>query len=220
MKRRNKLFTKVAVVVAFSCVALVPLTASAANKFIVMDAAGTTPKFVVTDAGYVGVEHGAPTSALHVIGGAPRDAQIMLQHNPPAGTAAGGGGILLYYNNNSTLPSPGDRLGYIYFGSYDGATQRNPAGIRAIADGTWTTGTAAPSAFLFETTPAGSLVRTERMRITNAGFVGIGSNAPTSVLQVVGLPVFANNAAALAGGLTAGAFYRTGADPDIVCVVH
>lgn len=60
----------------------------------------------------------------------------------------------------------------------------------------------------------------ERMRITGNGFVGIGSNAPTSALQVVGLPVYANNAAAVTGGLTSGAFYRTGADPDAVCVVH
>lgn len=35
-----------------------------------------------------------------------------------------------------------------------------------------------------------------------------------------GLPVFANNAAAVAGGLIAGQFYRSGADPDVVCVVH
>ena len=50
--------------------------------------------------------------------------------------------------------------------------------------------------------------------------VGIGANNPTSPLQVVGLPVYANNAAAVAGGLTAGAFYRTNANPDPVCVVH
>lgn len=50
--------------------------------------------------------------------------------------------------------------------------------------------------------------------------VGIGTTTPTSKLQVVGLPVFANNAAAITGGLTAGAFYRTGADPDPVMVVH
>jgi len=37
---------------------------------------------------------------------------------------------------------------------------------------------------------------------------------------VTGLPVYANNAAALAGGLVVGMFYRTGADPDPVCVVH
>jgi len=53
-----------------------------------------------------------------------------------------------------------------------------------------------------------------------SGNVGIGTTAPTSKLQVVGLPVYANNAAAVTGGLTAGAFYRTGADPDPVMVVH
>jgi len=52
------------------------------------------------------------------------------------------------------------------------------------------------------------------------GYVGIGTTTPTAALQVVGLDVYANNAAAVAGGLTAGAFYRTGADPDPVCVVH
>jgi hypothetical protein len=34
------------------------------------------------------------------------------------------------------------------------------------------------------------------------------------------LPAYANNAAAIAGGLAVGDFYRTGADPDPVCVVH
>ncbi len=34
------------------------------------------------------------------------------------------------------------------------------------------------------------------------------------------LPVYADNAAAIAGGLVAGNFYRTGSDPDTVCVVH
>jgi hypothetical protein len=54
----------------------------------------------------------------------------------------------------------------------------------------------------------------------STGRVGIGTTAPTSKLQVVGLQVFANNAAAIAGGLTVGAFYRTGGNPDVVCVVH
>lgn len=32
--------------------------------------------------------------------------------------------------------------------------------------------------------------------------------------------IFANNAAAIAGGLSAGGTYRTGNDPDVLCVVH
>lgn len=39
-------------------------------------------------------------------------------------------------------------------------------------------------------------------------------------IKVTGLAAYADNAAAVAGGLTAGAFYRTGGDPDVVCVVH
>ena len=50
------------------------------------------------------------------------------------------------------------------------------------------------------------------MTILPDGKVGIGIAAPTSKLQVVGLPVHADNAAALAASppLTAGAFYHNG----------
>jgi len=40
-----------------------------------------------------------------------------------------------------------------------------------------------------------------------------GLNLPT-------LSAYANNAAALAGGLVAGDLYRTNGDPDVVCIVH
>jgi hypothetical protein len=50
--------------------------------------------------------------------------------------------------------------------------------------------------------------------------LGIGKTKPKATLAVVGLAVFANNAAAIAGGLTPGDFYRTGGDPDLVAVVH
>ena len=56
-----------------------------------------------------------------------------------------------------------------------------------------------------------------RMTITQDGEVGIGTSSPTATLQVVGLVEYADNAAALLAGLTAGAFYRTG---DLLKVVH
>ncbi len=49
------------------------------------------------------------------------------------------------------------------------------------------------------------------------GNVGIGTTYPTSKMQVVGLPEYADNTTAKAGGLTVGAFYRTG---DLLKVVH
>lgn len=49
----------------------------------------------------------------------------------------------------------------------------------------------------------------------SAGSINLAAPA-----AVTGLSVFANNAAAIAGGLAVGNLYRTGADPDVVCVVH
>jgi hypothetical protein len=43
-------------------------------------------------------------------------------------------------------------------------------------------------------------------------------NAPH--VNIPSLQIFANNAAAIAGGLIQGDLYRTGADPDVVCIVH
>jgi len=55
------------------------------------------------------------------------------------------------------------------------------------------------------------------MHINNNGRVGIGTTAPTAALQVVGLAEYTNNATAIAAGLNAGAFYRTG---EVVKVVY
>jgi hypothetical protein len=53
------------------------------------------------------------------------------------------------------------------------------------------------------------------------GNVGIGTTAPTAKLQVVGLVDYANNTAATAAGLTAGAFYTvTSSNPKQVAVVY
>jgi hypothetical protein len=48
-----------------------------------------------------------------------------------------------------------------------------------------------------------------------ASFNGTRWNMPLSQLSI-----YANNAAAVSGGLASGDLYRTGGDPDLICVVH
>lgn len=51
-----------------------------------------------------------------------------------------------------------------------------------------------------------------------ASAIYLNTAAPS--IALAGVPVYANNAAAVTGGLAAGALYRTGADPDPVMIVH
>lgn len=46
------------------------------------------------------------------------------------------------------------------------------------------------------------------------------STSSSTGLNLPTLSAYANNAAALAGGLVAGDLYRTNGDPDVVCIVH
>lgn len=50
----------------------------------------------------------------------------------------------------------------------------------------------------------------------DGGRIGIGVTEPKSKLHVVGLPNYADNAAAIAAGLTAGAFYHTNGTLKVV----
>lgn len=54
---------------------------------------------------------------------------------------------------------------------------------------------------------------------TTAIEAGLLELVGTTAVSIPGLQAFANNADAIAGGLTVGQLYRTGSDPDTVCVV-
>lgn len=93
-----------------------------------------------------------------------------------------GGPYIALTKTRGTAASPtevssGDDLGIIDFIGYDGATYRSAATIQAQADGTWTDGgdtTDNPGRLVFSTTADGASSPTERMRIDNAGRIGIG----------------------------------------------
>jgi hypothetical protein len=76
-------------------------------------------------------------------------------------------------------------LGAIGFNGDDGAKFVPAASITAAVDGTPGTDDM-PGRLLFSTTADGAAAPTERMRITNAGNVGIGVSAPVNRLQISG----------------------------------
>ena len=71
-------------------------------------------------------------------------------------------------------------------GSYDGGfVAANRVEVLFKADGDWTAASN-PTAVAFLTTPSGSTVKTERLRINSEGDVGIGTSSPVTKLEVDG----------------------------------
>lgn len=87
---------------------------------------------------------------------------------------------------NLTTPSAADqRLGFYTFGVRNGGTSYNPVAIQGFSSQAWTLNSAQGGYLTFATTPNGSTTRTERMRIDQNGYVGIGTTGPPYPLSVV-----------------------------------
>jgi hypothetical protein len=86
-----------------------------------------------------------------------------------------------------TAVSNGMSLGVYDWRGYDGATFRQAANIEAFVDNV-SGASDMPGRLVFSTTADGAATPTERMRITSAGNVGIGTTAPTTQLQIEGAP--------------------------------
>ncbi len=85
-----------------------------------------------------------------------------------------------------TTPSAADqRLGFFTFGVRNGGTSYNPIAIQGFSSQSWTLNSAQGGYLTFSTTANGSTTRTERMRIDQSGYVGIGTTAPWYPLSVV-----------------------------------
>lgn len=103
----------------------------------------------------------------------------------------------------------------------------SPAGIGVLTSGAHLTGGpyngTAPVTIATDATSANT-PSTIVVRDSSGNFsseIITASTLLTGILKFSALPpVFANNAAAIAGGLTTGGIYRSGADPDVLCITH
>ena len=150
--------------------------------FATNNGASDTPveRVRITSAGNVGIGTASPAGTLHVAGTTfvPFD-----RYGSP-------GSHLALRSANGTAASPtaltnGDVTGQLTFQGYTGSafTTSHQTGIIGYAAENWS-GTNQGDILTFRTTPAGSTTSAERMRIDNAGNVGIGTASPAYALTV------------------------------------
>jgi hypothetical protein len=168
------------------------------NALVVEDSTNPDASpFVVDASGNVIVGYTTPITILDT-GGVARTPRVELHGltESTAGqsvtnwTSASTVGAILYLAKSKsgvvgtqTVVASGDLLGAIQFSGDDGTNFVPAARITAAVDGTPGTNDM-PGRLVFSTTADGASTPTERMRITSAGNVGVGTTAPDAKFTV------------------------------------
>lgn len=164
---------------------------SSSDSLQFWESTGTFPRFTLTQAGNLGLGTVTPTG-LFTVASSAAASNTMALFDTANDTATTFPNLVFQRSRGSqttrTAVMSGDRLGGFAFRGY-GATNFNVnndnAVIRAFAAENFTD-TAMGTYMTFETTPSGTAVRTEKMRINANGNVGIGTANPGYTLDVNG----------------------------------
>lgn len=130
----------------------------------------------------VGIGTSAPTSILDIF--ATTNGAIRATRNETSATSQ----FLTLRKSNGAVSAPSvvvtnDGIATISMQGYDGAAYVAAATIKTEMEGN-ASATSMPGRLVFSTTATGSVTVTEKMRIDNAGNVGIGTSSPTNKLSV------------------------------------
>jgi hypothetical protein len=163
---------------------VLPLSVFGADKLLVKDTGGNT-KFVATDTGMVGIGIATPLAMLHVL---PINNATDAMYGEMVADAGWATFKLLHARgttSNKTSVLDGDILGRFVMWGHDGTAYNRSGSFEVAVDGAPTLGST-PGRVSFSTVPAGSGSLVERMRITSAGNVGMGTTAPAQKLEING----------------------------------
>jgi hypothetical protein len=154
------------------------------NALVVEDSANpdATP-FVIDGNGVVGIGTTTPQSNFGISAGLGIQSSIAFAPNITQRNKTSDASAPYYVSQKDragAIVQSGDALGNIFFQGYDGASYQTAATIASAVDGTPGVNDM-PGRLVFSTTADGSVVPSERMRIDNAGNVGIGKTAATGI---------------------------------------
>lgn len=148
-----------------------------------------TERFRVHNNGYVGIGNSVPTRGLDVYGADYSAASILVQRRDDTGTGYGAGVDFRTYHSapNTALAQTlsGKGLGQInFYGTDQAGNKPEPSARIASYTDQATTSTAAGGSLAFMTTTNNTNVLSERMRIANTGYIGVGTSSPASGLDI------------------------------------
>jgi hypothetical protein len=169
-----------------------------------------TERLRITSAGLVGIGTSAPTARLHLSGTntaggikivdssaalAAPGIEVIGKRSDSNGSSAFAGKLLLSKNRTDAAINSVNFLGSVAFGgNHTDGTEANilySASIAGISDGAFNSATDMPTALVFNTGATGRApdtvgvtTGTERLRITSAGNVGIGTTSPGAALEI------------------------------------
>jgi hypothetical protein len=138
---------------------------------------------------FVGINTASPVANLHILGVNPT---MRIEQYGPVGS--GDSPNFNFYSGNGTSAAPtatqdGDNLGQFAASGWNGTgfPAKSKVKVSFVAVGAWTPSSMG-TAMTFATTSSTdtTATRTERMRIADNGFVGIGTTTPSAVLSVNG----------------------------------